>query len=97
MNSWWVVLGFLGATWLLPMIGIGMAGFACWFFLCVACLWSVVFVTTDPLYDWEIRIRRRLGIVRLADWGELMKPRVLPPARLALLIIALISLVVGLL
>ena len=36
-------------------------------------------------------------MVRLADWGERMKPRVLPPARLALLLMALISLVVGLL
>jgi hypothetical protein len=41
----------------------------------------------------------RLGVIesRFKDWGERMKPRVLLPARLALLIMALTSLVVGLL
>jgi hypothetical protein len=79
------------------MIGIRKAGFPWWFFLCMACLWSIVLVKAEPLYDWGIRIRRRLGMVRVADWGERMKPRVLPPSRLALLIMAVISLVVGLL
>lgn len=97
MNPWWIVLGLLGSTWVLPMLGIKKAGLPGWSFLCIACLWVVVFFTADPLYDWGIRVRRRLGMARLADWGERMKPRVLPPARLALLVMALISLVVGLL
>jgi len=93
MNPWWIVLGVLACAWVLPMMGIKAAGFPWWFFVGVGCLWSVVCVAAEPLYDWGIRIRKRMGMARLADWGERMKPRVLPPARLALLIMALISLV----
>lgn len=43
------------------------------------------------LYDLGTAIRRKMGLTRLAEWGERMKPRLLPPARLGLLIMALIS------
>jgi len=93
MNIWWIVLPLLGCTWAVPMIGINQAaGVPWWFFVCIGCFWLIVCAAAEPLYDWGIRIRRKMGLTRLADWGERMKPRLLPPARLALLIMALISL-----
>jgi len=90
---WWVLLAVLGAGWVFPVIGMKKAGCPWWVFLCMAGLWFLVFVVAEPLYDWGVRLRRKLGLVRLAELGERMKPRVLPPARLALLLMALISLV----
>ena len=51
MNRWWVLLGILGAAWVIPMIGIREAGFPWWFFLCVGCFWFVVFLAAEPMYD----------------------------------------------
>ena len=93
MNVWWILFPLLGCTWAVPMIGINKAGFPWWFFVCIGCFWTVVCVMAEPLYDWGIRVRRKLGMARLADWGEMMKSRLLPPARLALAIMALISFV----
>lgn len=97
MNIWWIVLGLLGCAWAVPMMGSKQAGMPWWFFICVGCFWCAVCVLAEPLYDWGIRIRRELGLVRLANWGERMKPNLLPPARLALLIMALISFAAGIL
>ena len=97
MNPWWIILAVLAGTWALPMIGIKKAGYPWWFFVCTGCFWLIVCAAAEPLYDWGIRIRRKLGMARLADWGERMKPRLLPPARLALLIISLISFVTAVL
>ena len=96
MSVWWIIIPLLGCTWAVPMIGINKAGFPWWFSICVGCFWIVVCVTAEPLYDWGIRIRRKLGMARLADWGERMKPRILPPARVALLIMASVSFVAAL-
>ncbi len=97
MNPWWLVMGLLGSTWALPMIGIRKAGFPWWFFVGFSCFWIAVCLVADPMYDWGVRLRRRMGMIRLADFAERMKPRVLPPARMALLLMALISLLAGLL
>ena len=58
----------------------------------MAGFWFFIFVVAEPLYDWGVRLRRKLGMMRLTELGERMKPRVLPPARLALFLMALISL-----
>jgi len=97
MNPWWIVLCVLACTWAAPMIGIKKAGFPWWFFVCVGCFWLVVCAAAKPLYDWGIHVRRKLGLVRLADLGERLRPRLLPPARLALLIMAVISFVAAVL
>lgn len=72
------------------MIGIRNTGFPWWFFVDVGCFWCLAGITAGPLYDLGIAIRRKLGMARLADWGERMKPRLLPPARLALFVMAVI-------
>ena len=88
----------LACLWAAPMIGIAKADFLPWWFaVCIGCLWCLVCAVAEPLYDWGVRIRRKIGLVRLADWSERMKPRLLPAARVALLIMALISFAAALL
>jgi hypothetical protein len=63
------------------------------FFVAVAALWIVALLAAEPLYDFGTNLLRKLGRDRLADFRERLKPKVLPPARVALLIMALVSLV----
>ena len=93
MNVWWPVMIILGSAWVLPMLGARQAQLPGVFFVCVGCLWTVVFAFAPPMYDWGIRVRRKMGMNALADWGERMRPTLLPPVRLALLTMALISFV----
>jgi hypothetical protein len=73
------------------------AGMPAGFFLGVAGFWCLVAWVAGPLYDLGIWVRKHLGLIRLADWGRCMRPRLLPPARVALLIMAVISLLAGVL
>ena len=66
-------------------------------FVAVGLFWCIVFSLAEPLYDWGVRLRRKMGMVRVADFAERMKRRVLPPAWLALVIMALISFVAAIL
>ena len=97
MNPWWIILMVLAGTWAAPVMAIRRAGFPVWFFVCLGCFWMVVCLAAEPLYDWGVDFRRKLGMARLADFGERMKPRLLPPARLALCIMAAISFAAALL
>ena len=45
----------------------------------------------QPLDDWGTILLRKLGSDRLADLRDRLKPKVLPPARIALLIMAVVS------
>jgi len=91
MNLWWPFLILLGCTWIVPLFGAKQAGTGWAFFVGVGSLWTVVFLASRPLYDLGIQIRRKLGLRTLADWGERMRSRILPPARAALLIMASMS------
>lgn len=95
MNPWWIVMSLLACGWLVPMIGARAAGLPWWFFVSVGAFWCLVCAAAGPLYEWGIRARRKLGMKRPADLGERMRPRLLPPARLALLITAAISFVMA--
>ena len=97
MNVWWLLLCALACTWSGPMLGARNAGTSVGFFFGVAGFWCLVALVAGPLYDLGIRMRRQLGLIRLADWGRCMRPRLLPPARVALLIMAVISLLAGVL
>ena len=78
------------------MLGLRQSGVPWWFFMGWGIFWYGLFIVTEPLYEWGIRLRRKLGLRRLAEWGERMKPEVLPPTRWALLFMAGISFGVGL-
>ena len=86
-----MLLLLLAGAWSLPVIGLRRAGFPSWFFICLGLFWLFIFTQAEPLYDWGVAVRRRLGMRRLADYAERMKLQLLPPARLALLIMAAIS------
>ena len=94
-NPWWPILALLGCVWIIPMIEMRRTGLPRWLFPIIAAFWIAVFLGSGYLYEWGIRIRRKLGMTKLADWGERMKDSILPPARLALLLMALISLCFG--
>lgn len=91
MNWWWGLLICLSLLWVLPMYGAHSARMPTIFFVAVAALWTVVLVFVEPLYDWGTDLARKLGRSRLADFRERLKPTVLPPARIALLLMAAIS------
>ena len=80
-----------GRAWALPMYGARAAGLAWPFYVAAGCLWGVVAAFAGPLYDLGIRVRRGLGMTKLAEWSEGVKPRILPPARAALAVMALVS------
>jgi hypothetical protein len=91
MNVWWPVLIVLSLAWVIPMLGARHANIPWPFFVAVGCMWAVVCVFVRPLYDFGIRTRRKMGMTKLADWGERVRPRILPPARVALVVMALLS------
>lgn len=55
----------------------------------LGCAWALPM--WEALYGVKVRVRRRLGTTKLAGRGARMRPRVLPPARVALAIMALVS------
>ena len=91
MNIWWPVMIALGCAWALPMLGARAAGFDWRFFVPVGSMWVVTAVLAGWLYDLGVGLRRRLGMTKLAELGERIKPRLLPPARAAMAIMALVS------
>jgi hypothetical protein len=91
MNWWWPVMIVLGCAWALPMWGARASGFGWRFFVPVGCMWVVTAALAGPLYDLSMRLRRGLGMTRLAELGERMRPRLLPPARAAMAVMALVS------
>lgn len=91
MNWWWIVLIPLGCLWVLPMLGAREANMPQLFFVAVAALWIIVLLFAEPLYDWGTNLLKKLGCDRLADLRDRLKPKVLPPARVALLIMAVVS------
>lgn len=93
MNIWWPIMILLGSAWILPMFGARQAQLPRLLFVCIGCMWAVVCVVAAPMYDWGIRVRRKMGMEALADLAERRRPQLLPPVRLALLIMALISFV----
>ena len=95
MNPWWIVFTFITALWVVPMAQARHAGFPWWFFVGLAALWFAMAAALEPLYDTGVRLRKALGMKRLAEWGERNKGRTLPPARFALIAMALITLAAG--
>jgi len=92
VNLWWPLFIALGCAWVLPLIGIKSAGNVGWpFFVALGVLWAALFVWTRPLYDFGTYLLRKLKWTKMARWREEMKPRVLPPVRVALLIMAVSS------
>ena len=91
VNWWWLVIVPLGCLWWLPMLGARAGGLPWYFFAAIAALWGVVLLFVRPLYDWGTKISRKLGQERMADLRERLKPKLLPPVRVALLIMAATS------
>ena len=97
MNWWWIVLIPLGCLWAIPMLGAHEAHMPRLFFVAVAALWIVVFLFAQPLYDSGTILLRKLGRDHLADFRDRLKPKVLLPARVTLLIMAAVSILFALL
>jgi len=93
MNIWWFVIIPISLTWLIPMVQLRRANAPVLAFVLLALFLCVVAAFAQPLYDLGTRIGKRLGPSRLVALRERLKPKVLPPARVALLIMAIISLV----
>jgi hypothetical protein len=92
MNIWWIIITPLSFIWIGPMAAMRQANAPVWVFIMFAFLWSVVAFFAPSMYDWGTNIGRRLGHHRLAALRECLKPKVLPPARAGLIIMAIISL-----
>ena len=60
------------------------------FFVASACLCVVLAVFAPALFDWGNQLTRRLGFERLADFRERLRKPLLPIARVALIIAAII-------
>lgn len=88
-----VVIVLLGCAWVVPMALANRAGAPWPFFVGLGCFWLLVVALSGPLYDAGISIRRKMGMKSFADWGERMRPRILPLGRVALLIMSVISFV----
>ena len=86
MNLWWPIFVILGCTWVLPLAGMKSDEMPWFFFVAIGCLWTVLFLFTRRLYDLGTALLRRIGWTAMAEWRERMKPRILNPVRLALLI-----------
>ena len=75
------------------MLGLYRVNASLWVFLLNALLLGVVAVFAYPLYDWGTNLGRKLGHSRMVALRERMKPRILPPIRVVLIVMALISFV----
>jgi len=62
-------------------------------FIVIALFWCIVAVFAQPMYNWGTSIGKRLGHHRVVALRERLKPKVLPPARAGLIIMAIISLI----
>ena len=97
MNPWWFVFAILGCAWIVPLLIAKQAQAGWLYFAGTGCLWALVFLYTRSLYDWGTSILRRIGWTATAEWRERLKPQVLCPVRLALLIMAASSFIFALL
>jgi hypothetical protein len=93
MNVWWIVIVPLSLVWICPMAGMKQANAPVWLFILFTLFWSIVAIFAQPMYDWGTNIGRRLGHHRMVALRERLKPKVLPPARAGLIIMAIISLI----
>ncbi|RLG28212.1 hypothetical protein DRN98_09845 [Methanosarcinales archaeon] len=93
MNIWWIVIVPLSLFWIYPMIGLRKINAPAWMFILFALFWCIIAVFAQPMYDWGTNIGRKLGHHRVVQLRERLKPKVLPPARAGLIIIAIISLI----
>jgi len=93
MIVWWFVFVPLCFGWVFPMLAMKRVGAPAWAFVLIAAFWGLVALMAEPMYDWSTGVGRRLGHERVAALRERLKPEVLPAARAALAIMAVISLV----
>ncbi len=93
MNIWWFIIVPLSLSWIIPMAGLHRAHASVWVFVLNALLWCIVAVFAQPMYDWGTNIGRRLGHSRVVALRERIKPKILPPIRIGLIIMAVISVI----
>jgi len=94
MNLWWVFFAALSCMWVLSLVGIRSGGqVGGLFFAALGCLWLVICICAEPLYDFGTYLLRKLGLRKVVELRERMKGRLLPPARMALLVMAVSSFV----
>ena len=91
MNIWWIPLVALSLLWIMPMAGLHQNNAPVWVFLLLALFWGLMAAFVRPLYDGGTALTRHMGLSRAAALRERWKPKVLPPARVALGIMAMIS------
>ncbi len=93
MNIWWIIIVPLAFVWIAPMMAMHRSNASYWIFILFALFWGVVALFAAPMYDWGTNIGKRLGHTKIVALRERLKPKVLPPARVALVIMSIISLV----
>jgi len=93
MNIWWFVITPLSLAWIFPMSRMYSAHAPVWVFILAAFFWCIVAIFAQPMYDWATGIGRQLGHHRVVALRERLKPKVLPPAKAGLIIMAIISLI----
>ncbi|NOZ63654.1 MAG: hypothetical protein GXO71_01685 [Caldiserica bacterium] len=92
MNIWWFVILPLGLLWAVPMFEMAQINAPWWVFIVFSIFWAMLTVFAEPMYDWGTNIGRKSGHMRIVALRERWKNKVLPPARAALIIMAVISL-----
>ncbi len=93
MNIWWIIIVPLSFLWIAPMMAMHRNNASCWVFMLFALFWGLVALFATQMYDWGTSIGKRLGHTKIVALREKLKPSVLPPARVALVIMSIISLV----
>ena len=93
MSIWWFIIVPLSFLWIIPMAGLHRIHASVWVFILNALLWCIVAVFAHPMYDWGTNIGRRLGHSRMVALRERIKSEILPPIRIGLIIMALISVI----
>ncbi len=87
-NIWWFVITPMSLGWLFPLLAMREAGAPARAYVLMALAWLAVAAFAGWLYDRATALGRRLGHERMAALRERLAPRVLPPARAALLLMA---------
>ena len=93
MNIWYFIITPMSLGWLIPLLLIHRLQVSAWIYITLALFWGTIAYFAQTMYDWATNIGKRRGHWRLVAFRERLKPKVIPAARAALIIMAIMSIV----